>query len=80
MVRELLDHQPVDVVTLRYFNPIGGLGWWANSLKRHESLNANDVNAQIRIFDKYIIPLSRAVDPLFRSLFGQSVICVARRR
>jgi SAM-dependent methyltransferase len=80
MLRQLLQGQPVDVVSLRYFNPIGGLGWWANSLKRHESLNADGVNAQIRIFDKYIIPLSRAVDPLFARVFGQSVICIARRR
>jgi len=79
-LREVLQGQPVEVLSLRYFNAIGGLGWWANSVKHHQSLNAHTVNAQILIFDKYIVPLSRAADPLFRRFFGQSVICIARRR
>lgn len=76
---DLLADQPVELVRLSYFNPIGGLGWLANRLKRHESLNDDAVNGQIAVFDKYIVPLSRALDPLSRSFFGQSVTCIARR-
>jgi SAM-dependent methyltransferase len=70
---------PIDILELRYFNPIGGLAWWLNRFARHRSLDADAVNAQIRIFDKYVLPVSRMVDPLTRGFFGQSLICVARR-
>jgi SAM-dependent methyltransferase len=70
---------PVEILELRYFNPIGGLAWWINTFAKHESLDDSAVNAQIRIFDKYILPVSRLVDPLTRKFFGQSLICVARR-
>lgn len=77
--RMLLQRQPVEVVRLCYFNPIGGVGWWLNSLKTHSSLNSDAVNGQIRFFDQYVLPVSRVLDPLFRPLFGQSVACIARR-
>jgi SAM-dependent methyltransferase len=71
---------PVDVLELRYFNPVGGLAWWLNRFARHRTLDDDAVNAQIRIFDKYVLPVSKLVDPLTRGFFGQSLICVARRR
>lgn len=77
--RMLLEQQPVEIVRLCYFNPIGGLGWGLNSLKRHSSLNSDAVNGQIRFFDRYVLPVSRVLDPLFRPVFGQSVTCIARR-
>ena len=70
---------PIEILDLRYFNPIGGLAWWVNSFAKHESLDGSAVNAQIRIFDKYVLPVSKLVDPLTRCFFGQSLICVARR-
>jgi SAM-dependent methyltransferase len=70
---------PIEILELRYFNPIGGLAWWANRLARHDSLDEPAVNAQIRIFDKYVLPASRLLDPLTRGFFGQSLICVARK-
>jgi SAM-dependent methyltransferase len=79
-LHDLLSGQPVEILKLSYFNPIGGLGWLANRLKRYDSLNDAAVNGQIALFDKYIVPVSRALDPLSRSFFGQSVTCVARRR
>jgi SAM-dependent methyltransferase len=79
-LQEILEKQPVDILRLCYFNPIGGIGWWINSLKRYESLNDRAVNGQIRFFDQYVLPVSKAFDPLFRSFFGQSVTCIARRR
>jgi SAM-dependent methyltransferase len=70
---------PIEILELRYFNPIGGLAWWVNSFAKHASLDDSAVNTQIRIFDKYVLPVSRLVDPLTRGFFGQSLICVARR-
>lgn len=71
---------PVETLWVRYFNPIGGLGWLANRFRRHSSLNDTAVNAQIRLFDTYVLPLSRAVDPLTRLWFGQSVMLAGVRR
>lgn len=67
------------MVKLRYFNSIGGLGWWVNRLRRYDSLNDGAINGQIRIFDKYIVPVSRMIDPLSRGFFGQSLIAVVRK-
>jgi SAM-dependent methyltransferase len=78
-LRRLVEPLDVQIVRLCYFNPIGALGWWLNSLKTHRSLDSDVVNNQIRFFDAYLVPISRALDPLFRGFFGQSVTCVLRR-
>jgi len=62
-----------------YFNAIGGLGWWLNRAARHDSLNDPAVNGQIALFDRWVVPAARLLDPLIRSWFGQSLICVVRK-
>lgn len=62
-----------------YFNPVGGLGWWLNKFKKHQDLNDSGINAQIRFFDTYILPISKLLQPFFRRLFGQSVYCLIQR-
>lgn len=76
---KLLERVPVRTVALHYFNPLGAIGWWANRFRCHESLNSGSVNTQIEVFEKYVLPVSRAVDPLTRQFFGQSLICIAQR-
>jgi SAM-dependent methyltransferase len=78
-LERLFDGLPVRIEKLVYFNPVGGLGWWANRFRRHESLDSEAVNRQIVIFDRYLLPVSRLLDPLTRSWFGQTLVCVARR-
>jgi SAM-dependent methyltransferase len=63
-----------------YFNPVGGLGWFANKFVRHESLNEDSVNGQIELFDRYILPFSRVLNSISGPFFGQSAIMVARKR
>ncbi len=79
-LRDILARQPVEIVRLNYINPVGAIGWLMNSIVRPKSLNSEAVNRQIRLFDRYAIPISKTLDPLFRSFFGQSVICIARRK
>ncbi|MCA0450279.1 MAG: class I SAM-dependent methyltransferase [Proteobacteria bacterium] len=67
------------VIHARYFNPIGGIGWWVNRKRPYASLDDAGLNRQIRLFDRYAIPLSRALDPLTRGFFGQSLVLVARK-
>jgi SAM-dependent methyltransferase len=69
----------LEVIRADYFNPVGGFGWLANRLVRHRSLNDAAVNGQIRLFDKWAIPVSKAMDPLTRRFFGQSVLMIGRK-
>lgn len=68
------------VLVNRYFNPVGALGWWVNGLLPHRSLNSNAINGQISLFDRYVLPVSRLIDPLTRSFFGQSIACVVQKQ
>lgn len=67
------------LVMARYFNPIGGLGWWVNKFRRYNDLNDGVINGQIAFFDRWIVPVSRAIDPLTCGFFGQSLVAVVRR-
>lgn len=64
---------------LEYFNPIGALGWWAQKFLRHDTLESNRISTQVRLFDRYLLPISRGVNVLTKGWFGQSVICVIRK-
>lgn len=64
----------------RYFNSLGGVGWWLNRWISHDLLDSCAVNAQITFFDRYIIPISKAIDPATSPFFGQSFICVVEKQ
>ncbi len=68
-----------NVERLQFFNPLGGVGWWANRFIRHRDLEGSRVRWQILVFDRLLLPLSRWLTPLTRGFFGQSVVCVARK-
>jgi SAM-dependent methyltransferase len=78
-VAALVPSAGYEIARLAYFNPIGGLGWWLNGLISHRSLETKEVTGQVRLFDTWILPVSRLVDPLTSPFFGQSVVCVIRR-
>ena len=79
-IPRLLAGAPGDAVEISYFNGIGGLGWWLNRRARRESLDDDALNRQIALFDKYILPVSRALDHVTRHVFGQSLRAVIRKR
>jgi SAM-dependent methyltransferase len=67
------------IVRNEYFNPVGGVGWWVNKFIPYNSLNDSAVNTQVRVFDRYVLPVSRYLNPLTRSIFGQSIVFAVRR-
>jgi len=67
------------VITCRYVNPIGALGWWLNRKRAITTLDDPNVNAQIRFFDRWVLPVSRLASPLTAPFFGQSVLGIGRR-
>jgi len=69
----------VEVKRLEYFNPVGGVGWFVQKLVKHQDLDSAAVGAQIRIFDRYVLPVSRMFNPLTRRVFGQSIVCVVQK-
>ncbi len=79
MIRQVFSGLPATLRRADYVNPIGGLGWWLNARLRHDDLDSTAVNAQIRIFSKFILPLSRKVMPLTKKFFGQSLAVEAER-
>lgn len=76
---QVLPQSGTRVKRLEYFNPVGGVGWFAQKLVRHKDLDSAVMGAQIRVFDRYVLPISRMVNPLTRRVFGQSVICVVQK-
>lgn len=76
--KERITGLPLRTEQLRYFNPLGGLGWYLNKFKKYDSLNDGSINKQIKLFDRYLIPPSRALSPLFSHVFGQSLIFVGQ--
>jgi SAM-dependent methyltransferase len=81
--QQLLELVPSQLGVVRrnkYFNPIGAAGWWLNGLLKHDSLEATAVKGQVRLFESFVLPLSRALDPLTRGVFGQSIVCLVERR
>ncbi|MEI6559137.1 MAG: methyltransferase domain-containing protein [Rhodospirillaceae bacterium] len=75
----LIAATPGRIEKIHYFNPLGGLGWWLNTLVRHKDIDSGAINDQIRLFDRYILPLSRLISPLTDRFFGQSLVCVVRK-
>jgi SAM-dependent methyltransferase len=76
-IQRLFVRVGLQVLTLRYFNPVGGLAWWLDAhLLHHQAIDSADIGWQLR-FANRLVPASRFLDRLLQpSRFGQSVICV----
>lgn len=64
------------VKKLHYMNLAGALGWWMNAhiLKKEEQSEL-----QIRVFDRYIVPVVSAVEAAIKPVFGQSLFAVLEK-
>lgn len=81
MARELTRmNSNCEVVTLEYFNPVGAFGWWINKFVTHKNINSNNVNSQVKFFDKYVMPVSKFSNPIFKSFWGQSLVAVFKKK
>lgn len=69
-----------EVRRLSYINPLGALGWWVNAkVLKPKDLSAPSVNRQILLYDRYVQPVSKLLNPLTTRLFGQSLWAVGER-
>ncbi len=73
-----IDH--IEIVKLEYFNPIGAFGHLINKLFKHKSLASKSIAFQTRFFDKYLVSLSKEINPITKKMFGQSLICIIQKK
>lgn len=65
---------------LKYVNLVGAIGWFINNrLIRHKKLSSTPINMQIKLFDRFVVPLLRILEKDRNMPFGQSLICVGRK-
>jgi hypothetical protein len=70
-----------EVLEVRYFNFVGFFGWWANAkFHKPKTLSDDSINAQIKIVDKFLIPVQRVFERLMPMPVGQSLLFVARKK
>lgn len=69
----------ITVLRLDYFNPVGGAAWWVQKFSKVDDLNGADIQWKIKLFDRWILPVSRVLDPLSRRVFGQSVYAIIEK-
>jgi SAM-dependent methyltransferase len=62
---------------LRPVNLLGGIAWWA-AVRRGGAGSASE--RLVRAYDRMVVPVTRALERHWRPPFGQSLLCVARRR
>jgi SAM-dependent methyltransferase len=78
-VRALLQRVGAEVLMVEYFNPVGAVGWFLNRFLSHQSLESRQVQGQVQFFDRYVLPVSRMLNPVTHRFFGQSVIAAGRK-
>lgn len=75
-IRDLAASARLRIRKLHYLNFAGFFGWWANShLFRREAQS----EAQIRTFDRWIVPVQSRVERLIAPPFGQSLFVVLEK-
>jgi len=75
-LRELSAATGLRVKASYYVNSIGFFGWWANArVFRREAQS----EAQIKLFDNFVVPFLSAFESFTRPPFGQSLFTVLRK-
>src|SRR3954465_11949495 len=76
-LRRAFDAAGLDLVTLRYTNPIGLLGWMYNA---HVTGATEHTVGQVRLFESLVAPWALPIDRLIAPPIGQSLFAVGRAR
>ena len=75
-LRAAFEHAGLEIVRLRYTNPIGLAGWMYNA---HISKSTKHSLAQVRLFETLIAPWALPLERLMPPPIGLSLIAVGRR-
>ncbi len=75
-LRDRISRAGLEVLDIRYVNPIGALGWFVIArLLRRDPVGGGPA----KFFDRYLVPVLRAVERRVRPPFGQSIFVAAIR-
>jgi len=75
-LRALAHVTGLEVRTLHYVNAIGFFGWWINA---HVLRREGQSTAQIRMFDRCVVPWLSRLEAIRPPAFGQSLFAVLRK-
>jgi len=65
---------------IRYVNLFGAVGWLINNrLVNHRDIASKNIEVQVRLFDRVLVPLLRRLEGTRHLPFGQSVVAVGRK-
>lgn len=79
-VQRKLQRAGLTPTRLRHVNLLGALAWFVNGrLIRHQDLSSSSINSQIRVFDRWLIPVLRRIEGDRDMRVGQSLICVGSK-
>jgi SAM-dependent methyltransferase len=73
LCRKLSNHH-LEVLTQKYLNPVGALGWFANGRVLHKKVPPT---SQLKLFNR-LMPLVCQLDDYFNSPFGLSILSISR--
>jgi SAM-dependent methyltransferase len=74
-LRALAASAGFEVAKLRYMNSIGCIAWWANAKVFKRTAQSD---RQIRVFDRFVVPVLDRVEGRVEPPFGQSLFAVLR--
>jgi SAM-dependent methyltransferase len=66
----------LDVELVKPVNLLGGIAWWL-TVRRGGITSPNP--RMVAVFDRCVVPVTKALERVARVPFGQSVLCVARK-
>jgi SAM-dependent methyltransferase len=75
-LRDIASEAGFNVRTLRYMNSIGCIGWWVNAKIWKRTAQSEQ---QIRVFDRFLVPVLERVEGIVPPPFGQSLFVVLAR-
>jgi SAM-dependent methyltransferase len=76
LARARLVDAGLEPTELRYVNALGAVGWFVNGRMPHRNLSSGSINAQIGIFDRFVVPVLRRLERGRSLPVGQSLLCV----
>ncbi|MGI8808065.1 MAG: class I SAM-dependent methyltransferase [Acidimicrobiales bacterium] len=76
-LRSLVTEVGLEVVDLRYVNMVGAVAWWALATKLGRTPTQR---WSAMTFDRLVVPVVSRLERRQPPPFGQSILCVARRR
>ena len=72
----LADTAGLEVVQLKYVNPVGALGWMVTAKALRSSPTSSPL---VGVFDKYVVPITQRIEEKWEPALGQSALLIARK-